>query len=141
YYQEWIDPRLVVVVLNNRDLNQVTWEQRAMSGDPKFVDSQSLPDARYAAYAELLGLRAALVEDPARLDPALDAAFAADRPFVLDVRTDPDVPTLPPHITLEEALAYTRAILKGDPDAGAIIRRTFAVMFPELARRLTDGPR
>lgn len=141
YYHEWSDPRLIVVVLNNRDLNQVTWEQRAMSGDPKFVDSQALPDARYAGYAELLGLRAAQVATPAQIDEALDAAFAADRPFVVDVRTDPDVPTLPPHITLEQAWSYTQAIVRGDPDAGGIIRRAFGSLFPELARKsATEEP-
>jgi pyruvate dehydrogenase (quinone) len=56
YWQEWSDPRLIVLVLNNRDLNQVTWEQRAMAGDPKFAGSQSLPDFGYARYAESLGL-------------------------------------------------------------------------------------
>lgn len=136
YCREWKDPRLVVIVLNNRDLNQVTWEQRAMSGDPKFVGSQSIPDAQYAGYAELLGLRALLVTAPEQLEAALEAALTADAPFVLDVRTDPNVPTLPPHVTIEQAWSYTRAIFGGDPDTGGILRRAFAAMFPDLASKV-----
>lgn len=138
YRREWKDPRLVVVVLNNRDLNQVTWEQRAMSGDPKFVGSQSLPDAQYARYAELLGLHARLVTAPDQLDEAFDAAFAADGPCVLDIRTDPNVPTLPPHITIEQAWSYTRAIVGGDPDRGGILRRAFGALFPDLAGKIDE---
>ncbi|MBZ5715679.1 thiamine pyrophosphate-requiring protein [Nannocystis pusilla] len=140
YRGEWQDPRLVVVVLNNRDLNQVTWEQRAMAGDPMFVGSQALPDARYAAYAELLGLPARLVTAPEQLDDALDAALAADAPYVLDVRTDPNVPTLPPHVTVEQAWAYTRSLLGGDPQTSGIVRRAFASMFPSLGKKIDAGP-
>lgn len=135
YYKEWSDPRMVIVVLNNRDLNQVTWEQRAMAGDPKFPGSQDLPDARYAQYAELLGLRGRVVNAPDQIDAALDAAFTADAPFVVDVRTDPNVPTLPPHITLKQARAFMGAIAGGDPDSKGIIRRAFGSMFPDLARK------
>ncbi|MCY1059044.1 thiamine pyrophosphate-requiring protein [Nannocystis sp. SCPEA4] len=136
YWREWQDPRLVIIVLNNHDLSQVTWEQRAMSGDPKFVGSQSLPDAQYGRYAELLGLRSRLVTAPEQIDDALDAALSADAPCVLDIRTDSNVPTLPPHITVAQAWAYTRAILGGDPDTGSIIRRAFGSMFPELAGKI-----
>ncbi len=137
YYKEWKDPRLVVLVLNNRDLNQVTWEQRAMAGDPKFEASQDLPDARYAEYGELLGLRGIRVTAPEQLDAALDAAFAADRPVVLDVRTDPNVPALPPHITFEEAKDFMASIAQGDANAKGFIKQAFGAMFPSLAKKET----
>ena len=124
YWKEWSDPRLVVLVLNNRDLNQVTWEQRAMEGDPKFEASQDLPDFPYAEYARMVGLGGVRVEDPDALGSAWNDALTADRPFVLEAVTDPDVPPLPPHITLKQAKAMTFALAKGDPDFGDIVRQT-----------------
>jgi pyruvate dehydrogenase (quinone) len=122
-WRAWDDPRLVVLVLNNRDLNFVTWEQRVMGGDPKFPGSQDLPDVRYAEHAKLLGLDGVRVERPEDIGPAWDAALAADRPFVLDAVVDPDVPPLPPHITREQASRMMRAMLHGDPDRGSVVRR------------------
>jgi pyruvate dehydrogenase (quinone) len=124
YWKEWRDPRLVVLVLNNRDLNQVTWEQRAMNGDPKFEASQDLPDVRYAEYARLVGLAGTRVEAPDAVGDAWDEALASDRPFVLEAVTDPDVPPMPPHISLAEAKAMTFALAKGDPDFGHVVRQT-----------------
>lgn len=115
-WKTWRDPRLVVLVLNNRDLNQVTWEQRVMNGDPKFPASQDLPAFFYAGYAELLGLIGIKVTQPEHIRPAWEAALSADRPVVIDADCDPDVPPLPPHITLEQAKQYMFAWLKGDPD-------------------------
>ncbi len=125
YRHQWADQRLFVLVLNNRDLNQVTWEQRAMEGDPKFEGSQDLPDFPYASYAELLGLKGIRVERPEQVGPAWDEALAADRPVVYEAVTDPEVPPLPPHITLEQAKALTSALLAGDPHAGRIIKQSF----------------
>jgi pyruvate dehydrogenase (quinone) len=125
YWERWHDPRLIVLVLNNRDLNQVTWEQRAMSGDPKFVGSQSLPDFPYASYAEMIGLRGIRVDDPDRVGSAWDDALASDRPVIYEAITDPEVPPLPPHITLEQAKALATALRKGDPSAGEVIRQSF----------------
>lgn len=106
-WQNWQDPRLIFLILNNRDLNYVTWEQRAMEGEPRFVPSQALPDVPYATYAQLLGLNGVRVERPEDIGPAWDAALASDRPFVIDAVTDPNVPTLPPDPTekIREALA------------------------------------
>jgi pyruvate dehydrogenase (quinone) len=121
YWERWSDPRMVVMVLNNEDLNQVTWEQRALAGDPKWETSQNLMDFPYAAYAEMLDLRGFRVEKPEEVGPAWDEAFRAERPCVLDVKTDPKVPPLPPHISYELARKYTQALLKGDPEAVGII--------------------
>src|SRR5205085_1692964 len=98
YRDRWPDQRLIVLVLNNRDLNQVTWEQRAMEGDPRVDISQDIPDFPYARYAELCGLRGIRVDDPSSIGSAWDEALASDRPVVLEAVTDPDVPPLPPHI-------------------------------------------
>jgi pyruvate dehydrogenase (quinone) len=125
YRERWSDQRLIVMVLNNRDLNQVTWEQRAMEGNPKFEGSQDLPDFPYAAYAEMLGLRGIRVDDPNQVGPAWDEALSADRPVVFEAVTDPEVPPLPPHITIEQAKALSSALLSGDPNAGQIIRQSF----------------
>jgi pyruvate dehydrogenase (quinone) len=125
YRGQWSDQRLVVLVLNNRDLNQVTWEQRAMEGNPKFEGSQDLPDFPYASYAELLGLKGIRVDSPEQVGPAWDEALAADRPVVFEAVTDPEVPPLPPHITVDQAKALTSALLAGDPNSGEIIRQSF----------------
>jgi pyruvate dehydrogenase (quinone) len=125
YRHLWPDQRLVVLVLNNRDLNQVTWEQRAMSGDPKFEGSQDLPDFPYARYAEMLGLKGIRVDRPEMVASAWDEALSADRPVVYEAVTDPEVPPLPPHITLEQAKALSSALLGGDPNARQIVRQSF----------------
>ncbi|BDB60898.1 MAG: thiamine pyrophosphate-requiring protein [Rhodococcus sp. (in: high G+C Gram-positive bacteria)] len=116
YWQSWRDPRLIVAVLHNNDLNQVTWEMRAMAGSPKFAESQTLPDIDYAAFAASLGLQAVTVTDPDDLDSAWDAALTADRPTLLDVHTDPNMPPIPPHATWEQFKAATAAVLGGDED-------------------------
>jgi pyruvate dehydrogenase (quinone) len=123
YWQRWSDPRLIVLVLHNNDLNQVTWEQRAMEGDPRYEASQQLPDFPYARYAELIGLTGIRVDDPDQLADAWEQAFTAGRPVVVEAITDPDVPPLPPHITLEQARAFTSAIGHGDPSAGQMIKQ------------------
>ena len=132
YYERWQDPRLIILVLNNRDLNQVTWEQRVMEGNPKFEGSQSLPDFPYARYAEMLGLNGIRVDDPDRVGDAWDRALQADRPTVIEAVTDPEVPPLPPHITLEQAKALTSALGKHDPNSRQIIRESFRQKIQEL---------
>jgi pyruvate dehydrogenase (quinone) len=135
YYEEWSDPRMIICVLHNNDLNQVTWEMRAFEGNPKFEASQDIPDFPYAEFAEMIGLRGIKVEDPEEVGPAWDQLLAADRPGLLQVVTDPNVPPIPPTITYEQAKNYTSAVLKGDPDALEMIRESlqevWASMFPK----------
>jgi len=116
YWQQWSDPRLIVAILHNNDLNQVTWEMRAMEGAPKFAESQTLPDVDYAAFARSLGLVGVNIDTADALGPAWDHAFAADRPTVLDVRCDPNVPPIPPHATFAQIKAMAGAVLHGDED-------------------------
>ncbi|MFE3500010.1 thiamine pyrophosphate-requiring protein [Kitasatospora sp. NPDC059160] len=123
YYHEWTDPRLVVAVLNNQDLNQVTWEMRAMQGAPQFEPSQHLPDVRYADVARSFGLDGVRVERPEDVGPAWSRALAADRPFVIDFRTDPAVPPIPPHATWDQVKAAASAVLHGDSDRAAVVRQ------------------
>jgi pyruvate dehydrogenase (quinone) len=125
YWKEWSDPRLIVMVLANRDLNQVTWEQRVMAGDPKYVCSQTGPKFEFASYAELIGLRGIRVEKPEEIASAWDKALSSDRPVVYEAITDPEVPTLPPHITFEEARKFTESMVKGDPEWRGMIRGAF----------------
>ncbi len=132
YWRKWADPRLVVLVLRNDDLNQVTWEQRAMAGDPRFVASQTVPAFDYARYAQLLGLRGVRVDDPDDLAAAWDDVLATDRPVVLEVLTDPNVPPLPPNVTLEQARAYVSSVMHGDPDRSAMIKASARQLFDSL---------
>ena len=132
YWKKWSDPRLIILALNNRDLNQVTWEMRAQAGDPKFEASQDVPDFRYSQYAEQLGLKGVFVDKPDQLGAAWEAAFAADRPFVLEVYTDPDVPPLPPHISLKQAKAFASTLIKGDPSEWQVIRETAKELVADL---------
>lgn len=125
YWKTWSDPRLIIMVLNNGDLNQVTWEQRIMIGDPKFEASQEVPDFPYAHYAEILGLKGVKVDDPEKIGAAWDEVLSADRPAVIEMVTDPDVPTIPPHISFEQMVNFTKTLVKVDPDEAGIIKQTF----------------
>ena len=124
YWRQWSDHRCIVCVFNNEDLNQVTWEQRVMEGDPKFNASQQIPNVPYHSFAELIGLKGIYVDREDAVGPAWDEALAADRPVVLEVKTDPEVPPLPPHITLEQAKHFTAALIKGDPHERSVIVET-----------------
>jgi pyruvate dehydrogenase (quinone) len=122
YWQDWADPRLVVAVLHNNDLNQVTWELRAMGGSPQFLPSQHLPDFPYAGYARSLGLRGILVEKPEDVAPAWDEAMAADRPCVVEFVTDPAVPPIPPHATWDQMEKALESIVRGDADRVDVVK-------------------
>jgi pyruvate dehydrogenase (quinone) len=123
YWQQWSDPRLIVAVLHNNDLNQVTWEMRAMESSPKFAASQTLPDVDYAAFARSLGLGGINVDTPDGVAPAWEQALAGDRPVVLDVRCDPDVPPIPPHATFEQVKSMAGAVWHGDEDTWGFIKQ------------------
>ena len=122
YWEQWSDSRLIIAVLHNNDLNQVTWEMRAMEGAPTFIESQQLPDVSYEGFARSLGLHGIAVDKPEQVGPAWEQALAADRPTVLDFRTDPDVPPIPPHATFEQAKDLAKALLHGDPHSVGIIK-------------------
>ena len=122
YWQEWADPRLVVAVLHNDDLNQVTWEMRAMQGAPQFLPSQQLPDFPYAGYAASLGLLGIRVDKPGDVASAWEEALRADRPAVVEFVTDPAVPPIPPHATLEQIENAAEAMLRGDSDRWDVVK-------------------
>jgi pyruvate dehydrogenase (quinone) len=121
YWKNWLDHRWICCVFNNEDLNQVTWEQRVMEGDPKFNASQQIPNVPYHQFAELIGLRGIYVDKPEDVGAAWDAALASDRPVVINMKTDPEVPPLPPHITFDEAVKLSKTLAKGDPEEGGVI--------------------
>src|SRR5579875_1899245 len=135
YRDRWPDQRFVVLVLNNRDLNQVTWEQRVMNGDPKFPGSQDLPDFPYARYAELIGLNGVRVDRPEDVSNAWDEALSADRPVVFEAITDPEVPPLPPHITVEQARAFASSVMGGDEHASRMVKESLRQKLPEFLHR------
>ena len=135
YADRWANQQLVVVVLHNNDLNQVTWEQRVMSGDPKLQASQVLPDFPYAEYARMLGLHGIRVDRPQDVGPGWEEALAAGRPAVLEVITDPEVLPLPPHIRFEQAKSLAEALRAGDPHAGRIIKESVKGKLAEFTTR------
>jgi pyruvate dehydrogenase (quinone) len=135
YMDRWDDKRLVICVFANQDLNQVTWEQRALAGDPKFIGSQWLPHLEYAKYAELVGLRGIYCDDGDGMRAAWLQALEADVPVVLEVKVDPEVPPLPPHISVEQAKAMTKAMLKGDPERRGVMEKSLRQKLAELLRK------
>jgi pyruvate dehydrogenase (quinone) len=132
YWHRWSNPQLVVLVLNNRDLNMVTWEQRALAGDPKFPTSQEIPDFPYARFAELIGLGGVRVDNPDEVGAAWDQALTAGRPVVLEAIVDPEVPLLPPHVSFAQGKNFAEALLGGDPNAGRAIRHSVRHMLDAL---------
>ena len=132
HWKTWEDPSLIILVLNNRDLNMVSWEQRIMIGDAKFEASQDLADFPYDEYARMLGLDGIRIEKPEDVEDALDQALAAKKPVVLNVYTDPSVPLLPPHISFEQMKAFAAAIFKGDADAWDMIKQSAKELYAQL---------
>ncbi|MBS3647825.1 thiamine pyrophosphate-requiring protein [Pseudaminobacter sp. 19-2017] len=124
YWEKWSDPRFIVMVLNNQDLNQVTWEQRVMEGNPKFLATQQIPDVPYHRFAEMIGFEGIFVDKPDEVGPAWDRALAARQPVVLEVKTDPEVPPLPPHISFEQMRNFMSMLIKRDPEEGSVIKET-----------------
>ncbi len=134
YREQWTDQRCVICVLHNNDLNQVTWELRAMGGAPKFEESQVLPDVSYADFARSVGLGGITVRTPSELGDAWHTALSADRPTVLDVYCDPNIPPIPPHATVEQIKSVTEALLRGDPDAWDMVTKGVRTKLTELLR-------
>jgi pyruvate dehydrogenase (quinone) len=124
YWRRWSNPCFVVMVLVNHDLNQVTWEQRVLAGDPKYREAQNVIDFPYARYAELLGFSGIRIEQPDQIAEGWRLAFAAQRPVVIEFVTDPEVPPLPPHITFEQARAYAKALIKDDPNRWRVLKNS-----------------
>jgi pyruvate dehydrogenase (quinone) len=135
YRDRWANQQLVVLVLHNDDLNQVTWEQRVLSGDPKLEASQRLPDFPYAEYAKLVGLHGVRVDRPEDVGAGWDEALGAGRPALLEVITDPEVPPLPPHIRFEQATGLAKALLKGEPSRRSVIAESIKGKLAELTTR------
>jgi len=125
YWRQWQTPQLIIVVVNNQDLNMVTWEQRALAGDKKFEASQNIPDFPYAKYAQLIGLEGIRIDKPEQIVPAFDKAMSADKPVVVEAVTDPNVPLLPPHVSPGQAAKFFTALFKGDSEALNMVKQTY----------------
>jgi pyruvate dehydrogenase (quinone) len=121
YRHRWSDPRFVVLVLSNDDLSYVSWETRGMLGEAPDPQSQSIPDVPYAQWAMLLGLDGVELREREHIGAVWDRALAADRPFVVDAKVDKDIPLVPPHVTIQQALNTARSQLAGDGDVLDII--------------------
>lgn len=132
YWRRWTSPKLVVLVLNNRDLAHVSWEMRAMEGDPKFEASQDIPDVPYAEFARSLGLAGIRLQSPEFIPEVIDEALRSDIPFLIDAVTDPNVPTIPPHISFEQAVNFMSATVDGEADVSSVVRQTARDIAPRL---------
>jgi pyruvate dehydrogenase (quinone) len=138
YWKRWSDPRLIFLVMNNSDLNQVTWEMRIEGGNPKYEASQNLPHFNYAQYADQIGLRGIRVERSEDVGPAWDRALASDRPVIFDAVVDPNISQLPPHISFEQAHNLFSALAKGDPDEGGVIKESIKSVLAGLLPHGSD---
>ena len=125
YWQQWSDPRFVVLVLNNRDLSFVSWETRGTLGAVPDPASSSLPDVPYADWSRLLGLDGGRIEQPDQMDEVLDRAFAAQRPFVIDAVVDANIPLIPPHLVGDQLMKIAKAEFAGDPAFFGILTEGF----------------
>lgn len=132
YWRQWRDGTFIVCVLNNQDLNQVTWEQRVMEGNPKAEMTLRVPDVAYHRFAELIGLNGIYVDRPEGLGPAWEQALAAKKPVLIEVKCDPEVPPLPPHISLDQARNFMTALMKGDPAEAATIKGSVKQIFADF---------
>jgi pyruvate dehydrogenase (quinone) len=140
YWREWDDPRMVIAVLHNNDLNQVTWELRAMGGSPQFLPSQQLPDFPYAGFAQSLGLVGVKAEKPDEVVAAWDEALAAERPCVVEFRTDPAVPPIPPHASWDQIEKTAESIVRGDSDRFDMIKEGAKSKLQEFLPGKKDAP-
>ena len=129
-------PALVFCVFKNQDLNQVTWEQRALTGDPKYPGTQWIPDFPPARFAELVGFKGIFCEDPDALSGAWDEALATNGPVVLEVRVDAEIPPLPPHIRWEQAEKMAKAMAKGDPELVGVMQKSIRGKLQEFKESL-----
>ncbi len=140
YWRDWADPRMVIAVLHNNDLNQVTWELRSMGGSPQFLPSQRLPDFPYASYARSLGLHGVLAEKPEEVGPAWDEALASDRPCVVEFTTDPAVPPIPPHATWDQIEKTAESVMRGDSDRWDMIKEGVRAKVQEVLPGTKEEP-
>ena len=138
YWKKWSDPRLIFFVLNNQDLNQVTWEQRILSGAPRNMETQPLPDFPYANFGESLGLKGIRVKSPDQVERAWEEALNADRPVVFEALADGNVATLPPHISREQAMHFLQAVKKGDAEEGGMIKQSIKQMIAGVIPHKAD---
>lgn len=136
YLDRWQSPQLIILVLHNNDLTQVSWEMRTEDGNPVWNTAQEVESVDYAGWAKLLGFQGITVTDDDQIADAWDAAFAHQGVTLLDAHTSKNVPPLPPHITLEYAKNTAKALLKGDPSELGVIRDSATALITEGVERV-----
>ena len=136
YMKEWDNPQLIIMVLHNDDLTQVSWEMRAEDANPVWSTSQDVESVDYAGWAELLGFTGIRVTTDDEVEAAWDTAFANRGITLIDAYTSKNVPPLPPHITLEYAKNTAEALLKGDPDELNVMRDGAKALLAEGIERV-----
>ena len=131
YWRRWSNPTFILMVLNNEDLNQVTWEERVQLGDGKTPLTQTIPNFPYHKYAELLGFKGIYCDDPERIGAAWDEALASDCPVIMNMKADPNVPPLPPHITLKDAKNFM-TMMADEPELASVIKNSAKQMLASI---------
>ena len=131
YWRRWSNPHFILMVLNNEDLNQVTWEERVQLGKGKTPLTQTIPNFPYHKYAELLGFKGIYCDDPEQVGAAWDEALACDRPVIMNMKADPDVPPLPPHITLKDAKNFM-TMMADEPELASVIKNSARQMLASV---------
>jgi pyruvate dehydrogenase (quinone) len=139
YQHLWPNKQLVVMVLHNNDLTQVSWEMRTQDANPRWTGSQNVESIDYAAYVRTLGFQGIEVTDPEKISAAWDAAFAYDGLTLLDIHTDKNVPPLPPHISMKFARNTAEALIKGDPDEMGVIGESVKAIVTENIAKVKDA--
>ncbi len=139
HYQEQLlskNPTLIFCVLVNKDLNQVSFEQRALAGDRKNPATQTVPYVPAADFARLLGFEGIRVDRPEDVGPAWDRALAADKPVLLEFVTDPQITPLPPHVRWPQMKKTVKGLASGDEDAAGIATKGFKGKLAEVKEHI-----
>ncbi|MBA8990963.1 pyruvate dehydrogenase (quinone) [Curtobacterium pusillum] len=136
YLASWPNQQLVIVVMHNDDLGQVSWEMRTEDGNPMWRGSQDVETMDYAGYAELLGFTGIAVHDDDEVEAAVERAFENPGVTLIDAYVSRNVPPLPPHITAEYAMNTAKSLLKGDPVELGVVKDSAKAMAAEAVERV-----
>jgi pyruvate dehydrogenase (quinone) len=124
------DMNVKVVIIKNNVLGQIKWEQIVMEGEPEFgVELQPID---FAGYALNCGAAGFTIERPQDAESVLRSALAHRGPAVIQAVVDPNEPPMPGQVTTEQAIKFGEALIKGQKDAGKIIKTVVKDKFREV---------
>src|SRR5712671_4272207 len=98
-----------VVVFNNGALGFIELEQKSTG----FLDfGTELKNPNFAAMAEAVGIRGIRIENSAKVEDGIAAAFAHDGPVLIDAVVNRTELAMPPSVTVEMAKGFSLYMLK-----------------------------